>query len=40
MRLLLTGREVAARLGVTPDWLREATTLGDVPGYKIGKSWR
>ncbi len=37
---LLTPEEAAARLVVTPRWLKEAAARGDVPGLKLGKFWR
>jgi excisionase family DNA binding protein len=40
VRRLLTPEEAAARLVVTPRWLKEAAARGDVPGIKLGKFWR
>lgn len=32
-------REIAAQLGVAPQWLRAAVERGDVPAVKIDGSW-
>ncbi|WP_282946919.1 helix-turn-helix domain-containing protein [Cellulomonas endometrii] len=37
---LLTTKEVAHLLAVTPSWLSQAASSGDVPAYRVGGSWR
>lgn len=40
VRRLLTLSDVAERLQVSKPWLRNASSKGEIPSYKIGSSWR
>jgi excisionase family DNA binding protein len=37
---LLTADELAELLRVAPTWVIERASRGDLPGYKLGRSWR
>ena len=37
---LLTVKEVAARLRMSPSWVREQAESGGLPAYQVGERWR
>jgi predicted DNA-binding transcriptional regulator AlpA len=34
---LVTARDVAAALGMTPDWVLDRWQAGDLPGFRLGR---
>ena len=37
---LWTTEDVARYLRLTPNWVRDKTRTGKLPGFKVGKVWR